>query len=760
MLRTSLLLALPLLALVPGAADAAPARPDLVTGAVADPPRTVAAGAGFRVKDTAANRGRARAGASTTRFYLAADARRSLRERKASKADPRRADADVLLGGARTVRALRPGARSAARRATPLTVPGATRPGVYHLLACADDRGAVRESAEAPNCRVAKRRVTVTGPASDGEIRAISDVGDLPGEADDAGALQVFAATRCAAGPALRTMTPRAAVASLRATLTRQVGAADMRAFAASPEFRDAGRAQRAAIAGLVAAQPGASLVALLRAHELQPTRAAHLRNAASVAASMGHASEALALLDGAARLDDRPQSGFGIDPRVAARSTRGQALGMAGRWADARALLQSAADAEPLLAEAVAGVAAATACTEGPAKALAPARRSRVRRPAPPLDVSRGVEHALRKLHLPFSPEQAAPARDVYREETQALLREGSRLSDRRTEIEANLRAEDATSSSATRRRRAAILRRILDVPSEPDMTATLERLDGLRNAPHETTYEFWGNGDQESRFRQLKEESSAACIGVKDPECPRREMRARCIPELRLKHQVWVDQVSDVWRAADARHRLFSKKVSALGAHLSGPQATALIRTIIEEHEHDMYFSARSSVIGWTVPLHASQDDCVAQPETAPTPEAGTAAGSETCSPFVKPINGVAKLDDFTLKVSCEGVELGGSLAAAPWLAGFAEAGYDVKSGKMTIFTGAQLEVDSLQVVKGAFKSGIYLTVSRDGIEDIGWRTGPSATAGAGPVEFALYKDEIDMSFIGAFDHLTGVR
>lgn len=759
--RTTILLALA----GAGAAlpsTAAAARPDLVTAAVGDPPRTVAAGAAFRVTDTARNRGRGPAGASTTRFYLSPNAPRSLRERRASTTDPRTAATDVLLGGGRAVPALRAGGRSRARRATTLVVPGATRPGVYALLGCADDRGAVRESAEDRNCRVAKRRVTVTAPAP-GDVVAMSDADELPDEAEARTALQLFSATRCAAGPALRSMTVPAAVRSLRGALTRTVGAAAMRAFVASPEYRDAGRAQRASLGALMVARPGAALVASLRAHELQPRRAAHLRNAATVAASMGYPSEALALLDGAARLDDAPRSGLGIAAKDAAQAIRGQALGMAGRWAQAAPRFEAALAAEPLLAEAAAGAAAAEACTRGPEAALQQARRSRARRtPVPELDLSRGVAHPMRKLHLPFSPEQAAPARDVFRAEGDALVRELARLGARRTAHEEQLRAQEATTTPATRRRLASILRRVERVAQEPDVVAAQQRVDDLLAAPDETTYAFWGNGDQEHRYQEFQDAADATCQGDEHySTCFTAKMREQCIPALRVQHQRWADQVFDLYRAAEARHALFSRRVSALGAQLAGPQATGLIRTIIEEDEVAQYTAARGSAVGWTVPLKAAEDYCVEQPlPEAPAPDAAGAASSEECSPLARTMSGTAKLDSFTLKVKCEGVELGGTLPVAPWFAGFATATYDVRTGRLTIFTGAQVKVDTLQVVKGSFKSGIYLTVDRDGIQDVGWRTGPSATGGAGPAEFSLFKDEIDMTFVGAFDHLTGVR
>jgi hypothetical protein len=60
---------------------------------------------------------------------------------------------------------------------------------------------------------------------------------------------------------------------------------------------------------------------------------------------------------------------------------------------------------------------------------------------------------------------------------------------------------------------------------------------------------------------------------------------------------------------------------------------------------------------------------------------------------------------------------------------------------------------------VAKGAFKSGIYVSADRRGVMDAGWRVGPSATVGAGPVEFSVYKDEIDISFVGAVSATLGL-
>ena len=72
--------------------------------------------------------------------------------------------ADALLEGERAVAPLRAGATSPAARAK-VTVPATLAPGAYTLLACADDRGAVRESDEANQCRAAKGKLKVTAAA-------------------------------------------------------------------------------------------------------------------------------------------------------------------------------------------------------------------------------------------------------------------------------------------------------------------------------------------------------------------------------------------------------------------------------------------------------------------------------------------------------------------------------------------------------------------------------------------------------------------
>ncbi len=99
------------------------ARPDLVENTVSAPPATKARGTSFPVTDTVQNLGAVTSGPSTTRYYLSLDAVKSA--------------GDTLLTGSRGVPALAAGGSHSGT--VTVTIPAATPPNTYFLLACADD---------------------------------------------------------------------------------------------------------------------------------------------------------------------------------------------------------------------------------------------------------------------------------------------------------------------------------------------------------------------------------------------------------------------------------------------------------------------------------------------------------------------------------------------------------------------------------------------------------------------------------------------
>jgi hypothetical protein len=125
--------------------------PDLiVTLTSSDPPAPVLPpGGSFQVRDTVKNNVDvvgADAGRSTTRYYLSTDGRR--RENR--------------LSGSREVPAIPYGSDNSG--GVTVTIPPGTAPGSYFLLACADDRGNVKEARENNNCTPSATKVRIELP--------------------------------------------------------------------------------------------------------------------------------------------------------------------------------------------------------------------------------------------------------------------------------------------------------------------------------------------------------------------------------------------------------------------------------------------------------------------------------------------------------------------------------------------------------------------------------------------------------------------
>jgi len=94
------------------------------------------------------NVGNGPSGGSSTRFYLSVDAARDA--------------ADTLLTGARAMGNLAVNATSTGT--INVTVPAASAPGTYYLLACADDTSLVIEINETNNCMASATTLQVTKP--------------------------------------------------------------------------------------------------------------------------------------------------------------------------------------------------------------------------------------------------------------------------------------------------------------------------------------------------------------------------------------------------------------------------------------------------------------------------------------------------------------------------------------------------------------------------------------------------------------------
>ena len=122
--------------------------PDLTFSSLSLSPATVAAGANIVVTDTVTNQGGAVAPPSTTRFYLSTNVTLDA--------------GDVVLGPGRSIPQLAVGASSSG--STTVTIPAATFPATYYVIAQADGDGVVAESVENNNVSAIRSIQVIAGP--------------------------------------------------------------------------------------------------------------------------------------------------------------------------------------------------------------------------------------------------------------------------------------------------------------------------------------------------------------------------------------------------------------------------------------------------------------------------------------------------------------------------------------------------------------------------------------------------------------------
>ncbi|WP_395695825.1 CARDB domain-containing protein [Nocardioides sp.] len=762
-------LTVPLAAVVPTADAAAPKRPDLVVVQASTTATTVAEGARLTVRHAVRNQGRVAARATTTRFYLSTDLARSLADRRQSRTNPRTSVRDVLLTGARAVPAVGAG-RTSALQTTKVTVPVGTPAGRYTVLVCSDDTGAVTESDEADNCAPAAKPVSVQAApgSSDLRLQSFAETYRWPDDEDDAvGWMSIF----CQSNYPVTPMSLSQALTSARKRLSSTAGADAVAMVDSSPLAQTSVGAQQLAAAAVIKESPGLAMAALLRAHRLRPQDAGNLVNAAALATSIGLPNEAIAFLDAAAvRPYARPA--LGISQQAIAMTVRGQALLMTGRTSAAAAMFTAAKAREPMLSEADAGLANVKACTGDKPMTARYVRASRQRsqepdptpptgpedRPDPVIDVSQGVSTPLRQLPLAATPAQGVTMNDVYKSIQHTISGEVTAHVAEETALQAHLRATDDARTDAEKERRDSILVAIYDVHEAPDLEATWRKAMDQVDAITEQREAFFGGGTGEAPYTYgtLADDAWDACAGSDDPHCWIKTMNQTCRPALTSAHQELVSRVSQLQGTLDGYFATYSKRASGYAANLLDEEANRLGLLTVEEEESALYAHLVNSMQAWTHLENLYADECVTplDAEALDPPAAAEAGTDGNCPAALKAGSFVLSAGPTSLKVNCEQVQQELSTEVLPLVSAFVEVTYDFRAGTLTVVAGGKGGGKVGDVVEAGFKSGLYLTMDTKsgGLKDVGWRVGPSATVGHGPVEVGVYNDEMDLSFVPA--------
>jgi tetratricopeptide (TPR) repeat protein len=768
---------------VPAATSAAAAPPADLTTAEALGAATVAPGGTLQVAARAANRGRGRARSSVTRFYLSPDPRASAAARRASRTDPRTSAIDVGLGGEVRVPALRAGARGP-RRTARVTVPETLRPGAWVLLACADDTGRVPERRETNQCRAARGRVTVAGGAAAPPWRSLTDELPVLDDARIAERASFVRSMSCTPPVAVRPVRDaKAAIAGARAALTAQVGAPAMQAFAASPEAASAGSAQVAALTTLMAGNLGGALVSALRAAELAPRDGDRLADAAALAVSAGLPNEALALIDGAAVAGRPAPLALGLDRRAAAAQIRGMALLQLGRDQDALGQLRAAATLDPsLAAESASGQAAQALCAKAPqAAALFKRAGRRSESPPVPLDEQAGGQAtALRPIELPGTPGEAVRMEGQLQAAKDAMASETTALHAAEARNAADERAR--TPAPVERRRQRVLLDRLATVGQRPEVLAAGREVEASIDRQFRIVQDFWGGGsseqDQQYRYKTLSSSASEDCTGKGGAfsACWYARMRETCTPALRGHHQTWL---AEVVRGRQAQADLLaatSRAMTGIAAHLGDPVLRERVRLQVAGLELVAHGNAVIDAAAWARRLKTNERACVQSPDgtqdassrVGATAPAVIAPGSP-CDAVNRNVSFVLDpgklLDGFEgskqlprlpkVKVSCERVQVSYEFGPSSWAQAFVQVDWKFRAGTVTAFAGVRGKVD-FTTRADKVKAGLYLTASRDGVEDVGWRLSQSTETPLGPVLEVALKKDWDLSMVPALQDL----
>lgn len=746
------------------AAEAAAPRPDLRVKSAQVDKTSVTAGSTLTVTHVVQNPGKRQAAPSVTRFYLTSDVSASLAARKASRTNPRSSPTDIQLEGSASVTGVKPGRSTTAATAT-VGIPVGTPAGSYTVLACADDRGTVKESNEAGNCTAATTGLTVGEEvgAADMSLQTFSETYRWPdSEQSSLQYIKIF----CRTSYPVASYTLPSALASIRSELERLapggLALVDSSGLASTPA-----KAQGLAGAAVTQGSPGLALAALLEAHSLEPGRGTHLVNAAALATSVSLPNQAIALLDAAASMDFlRPALGIPRQATVAA--IRGQALVMTGRYDEAQQVFLQAKQLAPILSEADTGLATVAACEGKDALAARYLRRARVRsdepvpstpptedavRPEPNIDVTRGKAVPLRQLPIAETPAQGVEMNDVYDGIARGFHSEIQANIDRTNGLEQHLRATDDARTRAEIDRRSSILVLIYRSHLAADVAAAHNALDDKIDQLVEHGEEFWGGGTGELPYiyGDLSDAAWAVCEGSTVPNCFEIEMNRTCRPELARAHNEWRTLISQAQNLANDYFRIWSKQMSGYAANLVDEEAHQLALLTIDASERDVYAGLVQQAEHWTQSEKLFSDHCVEPlPAEILNPPANVEVESPgSCAGALKAMNLRATLGPTTVKINCERIEQGFSAEIIPLLHVFVDVKFDFRTGNVSVWAGSK-GGGTVGGTELAFKSGIYVKVDGQGeLVDTGWRVGSSASVGAGAAEFGAFEDEIDLSF-----------
>lgn len=569
------------------------------------------------------------------------------------------------------------------------------------------------------------------------------------------------------------------AIENARARLSRDASASAIAGLRSSPTARTVPTLQGAAMAAVVAGKPAAALAAWLAAYDKEPRNLSVLVNLAGLLARMGMPTEALALLDAADALGAAVPAPAGLKGPAIALNTRGYALLLLRRWKEADALLRKAVALDPQLSEAALNLAYVvnqegdkeearrwfvmgvwrvrpqTITSGGAGSASGDASSNPFAGPGtnslPSLgemfDLSYGVPGRLPIFRHPTDLAQMESFEKMIKKYRELVRARNDKRDQRLAEISALLKQRPR---SLSEKRSAAILRAIDFAFAQPDVLA-------LKRQEIDAGGEWLRKGNEilqsvkdqreaiQNRFlAQWKGKWAKGPAYDASVLARAREIVAVGNEAITRLTPAWNHLEELVRKRLALRHRYMSAVVAQLGDPLWHERGTLLVLKDMERDFdsfllmpiHTPYWQGTYLCTGFLEKKQPIDDDGEFTDDDGPS-----CNGAATI--------GVALGNTVSVSANCKsiGIEIG----TEGWIGAFASVEYEFE-GKVTVFAGpkAELGIEGLGTKVG-MKDGLYITVDRKGVQDMGARIAfETSTTIAPGVSVATPLDSMDISIM----------
>lgn len=528
------------------------------------------------------------------------------------------------------------------------------------------------------------------------------------------------------------------ALKDAQAWLEKHEGAG-LKAFAGSPDAKNAALASRFAASAALLGKPNAALAALLAAHRLQPNEPQHLVNLGGVLVTLGLPGDALTVLDAAAKLQQGGAGALGWSSAAVLHTNRGVALTALRRFEQAETVLRRAIAAEPMLSEANAGLGVALTCqgkfaeaakfaragqrrtptkTTTPSQPQAP-REIQVTRGGEPVrtrlpasfsfDLSRGKQAALPNLKLPQTPAEAVALLGAYRELAAELGARMDALGDRSDAVSNQIRSRPSA-AWLVEARRDALETALLSVNEEPHLKALVQALDKTEHTPGQIEQDFF-NCEGGCIFDELVRTTRS-----------REERRAQCVPALAAQNDKWRSAMHANAQNLGAYYKARYELTTALTANFDDALFRERASLATERWATTVFYGYVMDAVRWARQIEIVQDVCVQGSASAPPKVADDLVlpKADGCKDLLGASTFGFSVPLLSFKVSCESLSM---TTASPGVLGvFGQLNHTFGTEEYTVTVGVQESIEAGSVVGIESKQGVYVTWGAEGVTDVG--------------------------------------